>query len=320
MKFEISENSRYPAHEQIKEQIKLAISLGHIKAGYSLPSIRDLEKQLGVGRAIVYRAYRELEQSGIVTLQPRSGAVVSRKIVLPTSNHKAEHCEVLLRKVLREIKKIGVLESSFATLLYQRTMAREQTGPPVAFVESIKTEALQCAAQVSRDWGTNVVGISLDELKRIKRSDVSFRWLLTPFYEYEWVARVAKGLRIEAAPVVLTFSEEFIAELTSVLREGRALILLADQDFERHGEQLIAELRESVGPDLSRQLLAKAVTSVRSIESVVSSGKYKRVYAGNRIWDSLDNRIKELPSVGHPGVEIDRESLQQAKVKLGLLI
>lgn len=320
MRFQISRNSRYPIHEQIKEQIRLALSLGQIGPGYALPSIRDLEKELGVGRGIVHRVYRELERSGILTLQPRKGVVVSYDIFLPKSNHRARACQALMEKVFQEVKKLGIPESSFAALFYQRAVVREQAHPPIAYVESIKTEALQCAGQVSREWGTTVTAISLDEFKNLKRADISFNWVLTPFYEYELVARLAKKLKVEVAPVVLKFSSDFIAELKTLLKDGKALIILADSDFERHGEQLIEELRGGIGADRSRNLFALPLSEIRSIEAVARSGKYKRVYVGNRIWDSLEDRIKKLPKIGHPGVEIDGNSLQQAKVKLGLLV
>jgi GntR family transcriptional regulator len=320
IKIVINEISKYPIHDQIKEQIKLALSLGHIRPGDALPSIRDLGKELNVGRAVIYRAYRELQQSGIVTMQSRKGAVLSPNIVLPTTNHKAEQCAALMERVFRDVKKLGLLESSFAGLLYQRAMAQEQSSPPIAFVESIRTEALQCAAQISREWGTSVVGLSLQEFKSLKSSDIVPRWVLTPFYEYELVTRTAKRLRAEVAPVVLTFSSDFVKELISVARKGKALLLLSDLDFERHGEQLVAELKDEMGTDLSKKLTALPISQIKNVKAIAASGQYKRVYIGNRIWDSTEERIKQLPNVAHPRVEINAESLQQAKMKLGLLV
>ena len=246
--------------------------------------------------------------------------MVSRKIVLPTSNHQARRCELLANRVVREAKRIGVLGRSFAEFLYHRVQIREQRRPPIAFVMSIKTEALECAEQIGRAWGTNVAAVSLDEFKRLKRSEISFRWVLMPFYEYEWVARMAKRLKVEVAPIVLKFSAAFIAELALALKARKALIILADEDFERHGQQLIGELISRIEPDRAQRLVTRPLSEVKNIEAAARSGKYSRVYIGDRLWDSLDPRIKELPKLGHPRVEIDNNSLQQAKVKLGLLV
>ncbi len=320
MKFQVNQHSKYAIHEQIKEQIRLAISLGQIGPGYALPSIRDVERELSVGRAVIHRAYRELQQSGILSLQPRKGVVVAEKIVLPASNHRAQKCEALIKKVFRDVEKLGVLQSSFASLLYQRALGHEQRNPPVAFVESIKTEAAECAEQVSSAWGTKVLPLSVDEFRALKRSDVVFLSVLTPFYDFERVSRKANRLKIEVAPVVLKFSTDFVRELASVLDQGKALLLLADQDFERHGQQLIGDLREKIGAERSQRLVALPLSSATDIAGMAISGEYIHLYVGNRIWDSISEDVKHLPHVSRPRVEIDGKSLQQAKVKLGLLV
>jgi DNA-binding transcriptional regulator YhcF (GntR family) len=320
VEFEVNPHSKYPVHEQIKEQIRLAISLGHIAPGYALPSIRDLEKQLHVGRAVVLRAYRDLEASGIVALKPRKGVVVAPKLVLPANNHRAQKCEALTRKVIREVEKLGVLQSSFAAMLYQRSVAWEQATPPIAFVESIRTEAEECAAQVSAGLGTKVVAFSVDDFKRLTPAQVSFRFVLTPFYDFERIARAARKLKVEVAPVVLRFSTAFIAELQVVLDAGKALLILSSADYERHGNLLVQELKGRLGPERSRQLHALPDSEVPDIRATAASGEYNRLYVGNRIWDSLPDSVKQFPTVSRPHVEIDTASLQQAKTKLGMLI
>jgi len=56
--------SSLPPWIQIKEQIKVAYTVGRLQGGDLLPSIRALAKQLGVGEAVVRRAYRELTDLG----------------------------------------------------------------------------------------------------------------------------------------------------------------------------------------------------------------------------------------------------------------
>ncbi|MGH9684386.1 MAG: GntR family transcriptional regulator [Candidatus Acidiferrales bacterium] len=320
MKFQVNTHSKYSIHEQVKEQIRLAISLGQIGPGYALPSIRDVEKEFGIGRAIIHKAYRELQDSGILTLHPRKGVVVAKKIVLPITNHRAKKCELLSRKVFREVERLGILQSTFAGWLYHRAMAHEQAHPPIAFVGTIRTEAAACAEQVSAAWSTMVISLTVDEFKNLKRSEILFSRLLTPFYEFERVARRAIRLDLEVAPVVFRYSASFVRELVLTLDEGEAVILLHAEDFERHGEQLIGDLRQKIGPERSDRLTSLPLSRRADISKIVASAKYRRVYVGNRIWDSLDENEKKLVNVSHPGVELDSESLQQAKVKLGLMV
>ena len=320
MKFQVNTHSKYSIHEQIKEQIRLAISLGQIGPGYALPSIRDVAKDSGIGRAIIHKAYRELQESGILTLHPRKGVVVSKRIVLPITNHRAKKCELLSKKVFQEVQRLGVLQSTFAGWLYQRAVAHEQAYPPIAFIGSIRTETIECANQVSGAWSTSVIPLTFEEFKTLKRIDMPFSRILTPFYEFERVARRAVRLKLEIAPVVFRYSATFVRELVLALDEGKSVILLHAEDFERHGEQLIGDLRQRIGAERSERLASLPLSRTADLSNILASPEYRRVYVGNRIWDSLDESIRQLPNVSHPGVEVDSESLQQAKMKLGLLV
>ena len=46
--------------KQIQEQIKLSIAMGVLKRGDILPSIREVEKQTGINRGQIHRAYLAL--------------------------------------------------------------------------------------------------------------------------------------------------------------------------------------------------------------------------------------------------------------------
>jgi DNA-binding transcriptional regulator YhcF (GntR family) len=54
--FIYQENSPISANVQIKEQIKIALLLGNLRPGEMLPSIRDLEKELGINRNVIRKA------------------------------------------------------------------------------------------------------------------------------------------------------------------------------------------------------------------------------------------------------------------------
>jgi hypothetical protein len=154
----------------------------------------------------------------------------------------------------------------------------------------------------------------------LKRSEMPFSRVLTPFYEFERVARRATRLKLEIAPVVFRYSAAFVRELKLALRESPVAILLHADDFERHGDQLIGDLRQKIEPELSERLIALPLSRPSELAGILADARFSRVYVGNRIWDSLDEETKHLPNISHPGVEVDSESLQQAKVKLGLLV
>lgn len=66
-----------PLHEQIVRGLRLAIARGVVSAGDRLPSVRQLAGDLGVHLNTVARAYRRLEDEGLVRVRHGQGAVVT---------------------------------------------------------------------------------------------------------------------------------------------------------------------------------------------------------------------------------------------------
>ena len=81
MKVIISNQSELPIYAQIREQLKEQILNGQIPEGSTLPSIRQLAKEVGVSVITTTRAYNELEAEGFIASMQGRGSVV-----LPTDN------------------------------------------------------------------------------------------------------------------------------------------------------------------------------------------------------------------------------------------
>ena len=81
MKIIISNQSELPIYAQIREQLKEQILNGQIPEGTTLPSIRQLAKEVGVSVITTTRAYSELETEGFIATMQGKGS-----IVLPTEN------------------------------------------------------------------------------------------------------------------------------------------------------------------------------------------------------------------------------------------
>ncbi|HEY3438386.1 MAG TPA: GntR family transcriptional regulator, partial [Actinotalea sp.] len=69
--------SAEPPYEQVRRQIAEAVAGGRLVAGYRLPPVRGLAEDLGLAANTVARAYRELEQAGLVETRGRGGTVVT---------------------------------------------------------------------------------------------------------------------------------------------------------------------------------------------------------------------------------------------------
>src|SRR5436190_11790851 len=77
MQIHISPADGVPIYLQIVQQVKYLVSSGRLSAGEELPAIRVLAEKLLVNPNTVARAYRELEQAGVVVKHRTTGTYVS---------------------------------------------------------------------------------------------------------------------------------------------------------------------------------------------------------------------------------------------------
>ncbi|MCU1592862.1 MAG: GntR family transcriptional regulator [Frankiales bacterium] len=64
-------------YEQVRSRLAEQIADGRLAVGTKLPSVRKLAEDLGLAPNTVARAYRELEEAGLVQTRGRNGTVVS---------------------------------------------------------------------------------------------------------------------------------------------------------------------------------------------------------------------------------------------------
>ncbi len=69
--------SPIPPYEQVRAQLARQVQSGELAPGTRLPSVRRLAGDLGLAVNTVARAYRELEQAGLVATRGRNGTVVT---------------------------------------------------------------------------------------------------------------------------------------------------------------------------------------------------------------------------------------------------
>lgn len=73
----ISADSPVPPYEQVRAQLAQQIIERKLVVGTRLPTVRRLAAELGLATNTVARAYRELEEAGLVETRGRAGTFVS---------------------------------------------------------------------------------------------------------------------------------------------------------------------------------------------------------------------------------------------------
>ena len=78
--FHLDTNSGVPAYLQIVQQVRQAISLGMLRAGDQLPTVKEAVSALAINPNTVLKAYRELERAGVVDARRGQGTFVARGV------------------------------------------------------------------------------------------------------------------------------------------------------------------------------------------------------------------------------------------------
>jgi len=77
MQFRIDNASDRPVYLQIIDQVKRDIALGRLGKEERLPTVRQLAQQLAINPNTIAKAYRHLEQEGIIVTRAGAGAFVA---------------------------------------------------------------------------------------------------------------------------------------------------------------------------------------------------------------------------------------------------
>ena len=101
MQIRIDNASDRAVYQQIIDQIKRDIALGRLLKDEQLPTVRQLAGQLAINPNTIAKAYRQLEQEGIIVTRPGTGAFVA--------NLDSHLSRTVKRKLLsKELERIAI--------------------------------------------------------------------------------------------------------------------------------------------------------------------------------------------------------------------
>jgi GntR family transcriptional regulator len=83
IEFQLDTGSGVPAFLQIVQQVRQALSLGMLRAGDQLPTVKEAVGALAINPNTVLKAYRELERAGVVDARRGQGTFVARGVQEP---------------------------------------------------------------------------------------------------------------------------------------------------------------------------------------------------------------------------------------------
>lgn len=123
-----------PVYLQLKDRILELMGLEVLRPGDSLPTVRVMAREMGVSPRSVARAYRELEQEGVLSHDRPSGAVWMEDGAVISGSHAAREavqtqCLRRLERQIQEARGCGVSCGQIAGLVRQIFEGEAATGP-----------------------------------------------------------------------------------------------------------------------------------------------------------------------------------------------
>jgi len=101
MQFRIDNASDRAVYLQIIDQVKRDIALGRLAREERLPTVRQLSQQLTINPNTIAKAYRQLEQEGIIVTRSGAGAFIANlDSVLSKAVRRKLICDELERIVV----------------------------------------------------------------------------------------------------------------------------------------------------------------------------------------------------------------------------
>jgi GntR family transcriptional regulator len=116
MVFRLDPRSGVPTYLQLVHQVEHALRLGYLTRGDQLPRVKDVVASLSINPNTVLKAYRDLEQKGLIGSRPGQGTFVK---VAPDTVGLAELTGLrrsLVTGWLRDAAKAGLDEDGISAL------------------------------------------------------------------------------------------------------------------------------------------------------------------------------------------------------------
>jgi GntR family transcriptional regulator len=114
--FRLDPRSGVPTYIQLVQQVESAIRLGYLRRGDQLPRIRDVVASLSINPNTVLKAYRDLEQKGLISARPGLGTFVEAAPETVGLSELTTLRRSLVKGWLREAAATGLDEDGIVAL------------------------------------------------------------------------------------------------------------------------------------------------------------------------------------------------------------
>ena len=114
-------------YDQVVRQIKFAVADGAVQSGEMIPSVRELARQLAINPNTVTRAYRQLQDEGVLNVVRGTGLAVAPRAAERCRKQRVDLIRARVRQVLEEASYSGLSLAEIQQLLEEESNRIEPT-------------------------------------------------------------------------------------------------------------------------------------------------------------------------------------------------
>jgi len=315
MEFQIEKNSPVPVIKQIQEQIKLSIAMGILKRGDILPPIREVEKQTGVNRGQIHRAYQALRRSGLLSAAP--GKRIAVAVSAAASDSINIKCQELSKDIIKRIRRIGVSPIAFSRYLSRSAQEDEHRSPFIAYVDPGKETAVRRAEQVSSSWHASVVGLSVDEFKLALIRGSKLQKVLVNHLFADSIRRILRGRKIDIIPIEICYAEQTIKALEK-MKSSSMLVLFPNHAIS--SARFIVEQLHKWMKCKDANISWMSVDEVADFKRLLKDSHYDRILVSPGARSKVPVKLHQSSRILLLQMELDPEGLEIARVSAGVIV
>jgi GntR family transcriptional regulator len=316
MEFYIDKHSSIPVANQIQEQIKLAVAMGKFRDGDTLPSIRDIEKQTGINRSQIHKAYLGLRQSGLVVLTRGKGTVVATATDSPRAID--ESCRKLSKNIISKVRRMGISPTAFGRYLSRYAQESERNAPFIMYVDIHEELTKERADEISQLWQVPVLGVALRDLKAAITRHPGRVKILASHLRCDSVRAMLPRNKSDAIPIEIHESEPAIKIVEKIKPNSSVLILYMPQPS--HQVQFILSgLRRLMEPRGIR-ISSCSVRSRSHVRELLSKSEYDYYFIGPAARGEVPPELRNDPRILLTHSQLDPASLETARIRAGVII
>jgi DNA-binding transcriptional regulator YhcF (GntR family) len=316
LEFCIEKNTSTPVVNQIEEQVKIAVMMGILRSGDTLPSIRDIEKQTGINRNQIHKAYVALRRSGLLVLTRGKGSVVTSVAVSPRSI--SENCRRMSREFVEKVRHSGISPTAFARFFSRYAQENERDLPLISYVDMHEELAKQTADEISQLWQVPVRPVTLQKLRTAIGRSRNMHKILVNHVMTDVVGQLLPEKQFAVIPIEVYYSEQTIRHLNQIKANSSVLLVLLPQQSHRVQFMIaqIGKLMRASGIEIS----AVSIDKAPPFEELVRSSQYDYILVGPAVRGDVPQELRHNPRIVLLNVQIDPASLEAARIRTGVVI